>query len=259
MKPGPFPFEFGTSNYKKEALKGDRLFTEAYTELERDFWLKKTRWTLEQAIAISFGRDPRHVNWSTVEPYYSSSPHAYEYYKRRELVLDAHAQEYLPDPIPSAEFIRWALRIDLPCAVAEYELYNHAPPSQPSSVLMQSTPTVHPDPLQTDPKLKDLLRQTQAECARLEARVQQLEQELEDVQEQRAMKAPERSALTMLVYAMARGAYGYDPAKIKDTATSKILSALVRFELSLDEKTIRKYLKQVHDDVQKLKPRKNRD
>ncbi|MBF9235430.1 hypothetical protein [Microvirga alba] len=242
-----------------EALDGDRLFTDADTELERDFWLKKPRWTLEQAIAISFGRDPRYVNWTTVEPYASSSNHAYEYYKRRLIVLDTHAEGYLPDPIPSAEFIRWTLRINLHCDVGEYELYGHAPPSWPPSVPMQSTPTARPDALQTDPKLTDLLRQTQAECARLEARVQQLEQELELAEEQRVMKAPERSALTMLVYAMARGLYGYDPSRLKGDATSKILRALDRFDLSLDEKTIRKYLRQAHNEVQKLKPRENQD
>ncbi len=55
MKLGPFPYKFGTSNYRKEALRGDRLFTEAYTELERDLWLKKAEWTLEQSVAISIG------------------------------------------------------------------------------------------------------------------------------------------------------------------------------------------------------------
>lgn len=263
----PPPVRFGRPRPdEKDVLEGDRLFTEAYAELERDFWLKKSEWTLEEAVAISFGRDPRYVNWSAVEPYSSSSRYAYEYYKRREIVLSARNQGHLPDPIASTHFVRWALWIDLPCAVADYDLADPRLPSMASTAMSQSTAGIQVDPLQTNRSIKDLLaraetqlEQSKARVQELEARVQQLEQELADAQEQRPMKAPERSALTMLVYAMARSAYGYDPARLKNEATSKILRALNRFELSLDEKTIRRHLKQANSEVQKLKPWKNPD
>jgi len=263
----PPPVQFGRPRpHEREGLKGDRIFTEAHTELERDFWLKKSEWTLEEAIAISIGRDPRYVNWSAVEPYSSSSRHAYEYYKRREIVLSAHNQGHLPDPIPAADFIRWTLRIDLDCAVGEYELFNHAPSSMASAVMSQSTPGTQVDLQHTDPHLVSLLKKAEAECEEhkasaqeLQARVQELEDELARAQEPRSIKALELSTFARLVHAMARDGYCYDPSKNKSTATKDIGDALDLVGLGLHEQTIRTYLRKADDEVQKFKPRKTRD
>jgi hypothetical protein len=44
-----------------------------------EHWSKAAHWTLEEAIALSFGRAPERVSWEKIKPYVQSSPFAFEY------------------------------------------------------------------------------------------------------------------------------------------------------------------------------------
>lgn len=255
MIPPPKPFRFGdfSSAPLEDTREGDELFTSKRYELDRSYWLRLASWSLEEAVAISLGRDPRYVNWSTVEKYTNASEHAYQYALRRETVFRAKDAGYLPDPVLAEHFLDWILRVNLLCPVGHHDLYPHTPFYVPSPVA-----GVPPDPTQADPNILSLLAETQAKCEELKERNQQLEKELAAAQERREMSAPQRSALTKLVYAMARDKYKYDPNASRSSATSRIENALTNAELRMDPKTIREHLQMSAKEVQKLKPRKKR-
>ena len=70
-------------------------------------------WTLDEAVALSFGKAPEEVNWPKVEEFIERSDFAAEYQKRRELVLRAAASNQLSDPVVPAEFLGWAKNMEL--------------------------------------------------------------------------------------------------------------------------------------------------
>ena len=72
-------------------------------EAEKDradfvYWSKISRWTLEEATALSFGKAPEFVNWDKVKAYHGQSSFADDYSKRRSLLLRAQEAEELPVP-----------------------------------------------------------------------------------------------------------------------------------------------------------------
>lgn len=255
MIPPPKPFRFGDSSTAsfEDTREGDELFTNNSYELDRIYWLRLAWWSLEEAVAISLGRDPRYVNWLTVEKYTNASEHAYQYALRRETIFRAKDAGHLLDPTLAGHFLTWVLRVNLPCSVDHYELPPHTPLYMPSL-----EPGVQPDPMQTDPNLMSLLSETQARNEELKATNQQLERELTAAQERREVSAPARSALMKLVYAMAKEKYGYNPNASRSSTTSKIRDDLNFVGLDMDPKRIREYLEMAAKEVQKPKSQKRK-
>jgi len=80
------------------------------------YWGKIEHWTLDEAIALSFGKAPEVVSWKTIEPLIINSKFAKEYAKRRELALRALYWKKLFDPVLPIIFLAWAkeAEIDVP-------------------------------------------------------------------------------------------------------------------------------------------------
>jgi hypothetical protein len=239
MKPAPNPFSPGSSYTREARKKGNQLFTSEHTELEREFWLIQASWELDEAVAISLGRDPRDVNWPIVEPYSGSSSHAYEYEKRWVTVMRAREQGLLLDPVAPADFIRWATSLGLYCAVAEDELPcppapgSEPAPSRPPHSVEHSAAV----PPKTNSKRQDARRS---------------EEELSNAWEDRELNPQERRSLLTLLYGMSRHSYEYDPSKKKSSTVSLIQTALETNGVRLDRKTIKKYLEEADSLVQEL-------
>jgi hypothetical protein len=65
------------------------------------YWGRWDVWTLDEAVSLSLGFDPRVVNWQTVEP--SDLALRGIYARRREMVFDAA----LDDPLPAGDVLVW--------------------------------------------------------------------------------------------------------------------------------------------------------
>ena len=74
---------------------------------------KAAHWTLDEAIALSFGKAPEQVSWEKLEPLVHISRFAFEYQRRRELALRACQWEQLFDPVLPGVFLAWARRTGL--------------------------------------------------------------------------------------------------------------------------------------------------
>jgi len=62
--------------------------------------------------------------------------------------------------------------------------------------------------------------------------------------DEKPLSARERDSLLRMVIAMATDVYGYDPSAKKNTTTTDICRAAEALNLSIDDETVRKYLKQ---------------
>jgi hypothetical protein len=73
-------------------------------------WSKATYWTLDEAIALSFGKAPEVVKWEGVRPLAGVSPFALQYSRVRDLALRARAARLLNDPVLPGAYLAWARR-----------------------------------------------------------------------------------------------------------------------------------------------------
>ena len=80
-------------------------------EADADFvrWGKMPYWTLDEAIALSFGKAPESVTWELVRRHLVSSPFAKGYEQRRDLALRAVNRGDLYDPVMPHLFLAWAV------------------------------------------------------------------------------------------------------------------------------------------------------
>lgn len=73
-------------------------------------WSKMADWTLEQALALSFERNPGVVNWTSVAPHVWWSKFAQEYSRVRDRALSHVRWHQLFDPVLPAIYLAWAKR-----------------------------------------------------------------------------------------------------------------------------------------------------
>jgi hypothetical protein len=101
---------------KAKLEEEQRYFNLPSADANFEHWSKATYWTLEEAIALSFGKEPRLVNWDRLKGYQSSyppSPLAESYRLKRDLVLRAKNFNQLFDPSLPSLFLAWGRRNDI--------------------------------------------------------------------------------------------------------------------------------------------------
>lgn len=86
-----------------------------------DYYGKAACWSLDECVALSFGKEPQKVNLELISPYVKVSPFALRYERRHDLFLRAKRVEQISDPAEPAAFLGWAKRndIDMPQGLVE--------------------------------------------------------------------------------------------------------------------------------------------
>ena len=110
---------------KAEREEQQRFFNQPDANADFIHWAKMTYWTLDEALALTFGKSPEIVKWDAVK-YVDTriSPFAREYARLRELALRAKNWKQLYDPTQPSLFLAWARRNEievLPELVKEVE------------------------------------------------------------------------------------------------------------------------------------------
>lgn len=105
---------------QKLALKREeeqRFYNLLSANADFEYWSKAAHWTLDEAVALSLGKEPDVVTWKKIEPLVEKTKFAKVYARRRELVLRASKWKKFGDLIPPVSFYSWAkheVKIDLP-------------------------------------------------------------------------------------------------------------------------------------------------
>lgn len=76
-------------------------------------WSRCALWTLEEGVALSLGKDPQQVRWSSIKQLGGSLPLAKEFGRRMELAQRAVEARLLATKNSPGFFLGWARRIDL--------------------------------------------------------------------------------------------------------------------------------------------------
>ena len=90
-----------------------RFFNRPSANADFSHWSKATYWTLDEAIALSFGKAPEVVKWENVRSHVGVSPFAFQYSRVRDLAHRAKAWEQLYDPVLPTIYLAWARRTEI--------------------------------------------------------------------------------------------------------------------------------------------------
>jgi hypothetical protein len=239
---------------RAEREEQNRFFNQPSARADFEHWSKAAHWTLEEAIALSFGKAPERVNWEKIKPYVRSSRFAFEYQRRRDLALRALHRNQLYNPVLPGTFLAWAKRSDLSC-----------PPELEAAVTARGVQVADWKKLfdelrarydQNNEQWTKIIAEKNATIERLVARLNELQQSAPGVASAVPQPAPEktlgireRESVLKLVIGMAVGGYGYDPKASRSPQPSEIGCDLAKCGVSLDVDTIRKWLKEAAELV----------
>jgi hypothetical protein len=223
-------------------------FNQPYAVADFDHWSRAAHWTLDEALALSFGKAPECVGWEKVKNYVNTSPFAFQYARRRDLVLRAVPWQQLFDPVLPGIFLAWCKRtgIDVPPALeAAVTIWG---------VRIADWRKLYEE-LQAETEKREsdwvaLVRGRDELIARLKARIAELEVQPPKPQGDvgdKPLGTRERDSLLKLVIGLAVGGYGYDPKAARSEKPAEIASDLTANGLALDVDTVRKWLAQARE------------
>lgn len=108
----------------KDERDQERFYNYPSQAADFPFWCSVDYWTADEWAALTFGRNPRTVNWSYVSPFTEISPFAKEYQRRRRLLIRAIKSGALPELIPPKKAIAWAKKknIEFPAVLVQMVL-----------------------------------------------------------------------------------------------------------------------------------------
>jgi hypothetical protein len=225
---GEFLILLVTQAPKPKPLDEDRLNGPS-AQADFAYWSMMPRWTLDEAIALSFGKAPEQVNWSTVEPQIDALPFAAEYGRRRELVMRCVTSQDLFDPIMPTVFLGWAISTGL---------------SVPSG-LVSAIEARGFEMINWKSRYETLLRELEVEKQErsgLELQIEVLSWEL--AQQKKEIGTRERETLLKLIIGMAIAGYTYNPKGPRSKVPSEIAGDLAKQGMNIDDDTVRKWLRQ---------------
>lgn len=226
-------------------------FNQPYAVADFVHWSRTAHWTLDEAIALSFGKAPEVVSWDNVKSHVQLSPLAAQYMRRRDLALRAHQWGQLFDPVLPGIFLAWAKRLEIPVAP---ELVTAV---EARGTLIADWKTLYE-------KAKELCEKMQANSAEAESQWRDLSDQKDRVIESltarlATLDAPkletaapasakeigtrEQDSLLKLVIAMAVRGYRYDPNAARNPQVTDILDDVAATGLTIDRDTVLKWLR----------------
>ncbi len=221
----------------REAEEASQFYNQPEADADFEAWARTPIWSITEAVALSFGKDPDIVNWETVQGIETASEFTKQFKVRSRIFRRAAMAKALSEAMSPRMFLAWAerTRLELPAALVNAIKEN----------CVESTDwkTHHDGLLEKEQAL-------QAEAVLLRERIVELEQKIADLQ--RVMDAPEktekpgekreRKTLLRMIIGMAVVAYHYDPANYRSSTIPDIKHDLELAGVPVDDETIRKFI-----------------
>jgi hypothetical protein len=239
--------------------EGARFFNRSGARTDFIHWSRAAYWTLDEAIALSFGRDPRVVNWKSIEGHLGVSPFVESYRDLKDLADRAKHMGQLYDPVVPGIYLAWASRIGakIDPRLLDGVVANGGTIADWKTMLDAEREAHQSTKATLTQQCEDLISWAKEQHAQAleigksavsekNSRISELEEQiaLAAVKTERALSTRERTSLITLVIGMAIRGYAYNPAAARNGATSEIASDLNELGLNLDPDTIRKFLKE---------------
>lgn len=259
-----------------------RPFNQFGSEADFDHFGRFAFLTVDEAVALSLGKNPRMVTWSTVKCYLGRSAFAYDYRDRLELVERAVIWGELPERFTPLQFLTWAhkYRVAVPeafiectivrgepiqywhevCEVLAEELDTAKAELQDCQVALAAeqearvaeTQRTFDDWLRAQEQFDQLRAEHDAQLRSHEEGFKRAAEEVAALREQLAKPAEasekcfgtaERNSLLALVATAAVDAYCFDPARQRSTAAKDWADAAAGLGFQITDETVLKYMR----------------
>jgi hypothetical protein len=232
---------------KFEAAERERHEAALPINIKADFgyWAKLSYWSIEEAVALVLGRDPKHANRKGIGPYLQVSPFARLYEQTLELANRAVGVQQLTNATLPGAFLAWAKRYDIAVPV-ELEVavtkYGH---------FIRDWKTLHDQAaeqrdagLQRESKLAEAIKILKGHIDEQQRQTKTAAKSApEGANPPKEADPRELESLRKLSIGLAIVAFGYDPAERRTNTVSEIASDLAQLGIPLSDDTIRKHLK----------------
>ncbi len=221
---------------KREIEESLRSFNRQEASADFEYWAKAAYWTIDEAIALSFGRDPNRVSWKNISPLTSVSGFAGEFAARRVLARRAVSMGQLAESNIPGFFVAWAERMKVEIAPGLKEALTDL------GIQIADWKTLFEHEKTRAEEYRKLAAQLSVEKDMTESAVKAGLAKPTD--RSKSASALERNSLLKLVIGMAVKGYAYDPIAPRSKTASEIAGDLRLLGLAIDDDTIRKYLKE---------------
>lgn len=254
------------------------FFNQPTADADLKLWGKAACWTLEEALALCFGKNPALVSWDKIKSFTSSS-FVKRYGELRFLALRAKAANLLYDTLIPGFFIDWAKlnKIDYPQELEEeviangekitnwknsydkllknyndlsqiLEDYKNLYASNTASMqeIFEKMRTVYEKRINfLDNKREQELTEITSEQQKLSDQIKKYEQQLKILaQKEKPLGTRAQDTLLKIIAAVCVDSYGYDSRQAKNKSLADIRNALAQIDQTLGDDTIRDKLKQ---------------
>ena len=243
------------------------FFHQPQAKADFDYWARLPWWTLDEAIALSFGRDPDLVNSETIQPYRGRSQFAEEFERRRRLAVRFQAINQLSDPVFPGIFLSWAKQsqMDFPIALEvavearwsqifdwrQFSCDQDAYYKKEIEDWRALCELLHEQRNQFAVKVENLefevearnqsIAQLHSYCENLGAASVENESALIDAD--KPLHTKERESLQKIAIGLAIKGYGYDPAAGRSSAIKDMVDDMASIGIVISDDTLRKFLR----------------
>lgn len=243
--------EFAAAAAKVEAEEQARFFNQAWANADFAHWCKASHWTIDEAVALSFGKAPELVSWEKIKPYLGLSPFAFQYQRKRDLCLRAVPWNQLFDPVLPGIFMAWAKRNEIEYPVElERRVAGHGHRIADWKSNYDEMKRMYDELMEMCDRIRERrqadlneLAETRAERDTLLRRVQEIEAALNSRPPEKELGGKERQTALKLIIGMAVRGYRFDPTSPRSPIPKEIASDLSLIGVPLDEDTVRKWLR----------------
>ncbi len=206
----------------------ERFFNQPHSLADLQYWAKAAYWNLEEATALSFGKEPGVVNSKSIEPLVGIYSFAADYARVRDLVERAKVMGQIDDPVIPRDFIAWAKRSGI-----------NYPPDLEAELVAQGQQIGDWKTAYDELKAQfDELAPQAAEASGFKARAAEADKvianllqerdglliQVQELQKKKPFGERERQSLLKMVIGMAAKKYGYNPHANRSKVAKNIVS-----------------------------------
>ena len=242
--------EVAEAKQRAKTVERERFFNQSTANADFGRYFKCAYWSIDEAVALSFGKQPTIVNWTSVEPLKRVSAFARAYELRREIALRAIHAKQLYDPVYPAVFLSWARQTGI---LVDAELIRWAEALgislQSWKDLYEAKSKKHEAEIAAikDHYVADLatlnskLEEQRELILELQADKSNVSSEYDSAAAERPLRTQERENLQLIALLGAIKGYDYRPGH-KNTAARRIMEDTEKLGMRFTDDSIRKHL-----------------
>ena len=243
-----------------------RFFNQPHAKADFDHWSKAEHWSLDEAIALAFGKAPEIVSWDKIKTYSGTSTFVKQYARLRDLAERAKVWKKLFDPVLSTIFLKWAKENEIAISpdlsekverrkgkLVDWEKQCeelHAAYAKLNAMYDSSREMYEKhvaDWKGVVEKKSDLIDAAHLRIAELEGKLDAANGAPPAPEPAKTQSLIERQNMLKAIFGMAVRGYSYNPADKRSKTVAEIVSDLELEGIPLSDDTIRRYLKEARD------------